>query len=82
MALTPELRQYYEARFAMTGEQGWRDLMTDVQGIIDATDKLSSVTETTSLDFRRGELSILRWLLSLESVSENAYKELLNEDSE
>jgi hypothetical protein len=82
MALTPELRQYYEARFAMTGEQGWRDLMTDVQGIIDATDKLSSVTETTSLDFRRGELSILRWLLSLESVSENAYKELLNEDFE
>jgi hypothetical protein len=66
----------------MTGEQGWRDLMVDVQGIIDATDRLSSVTETTSLDFRRGELSILRWLLSLESVSENAYKELLNEDSE
>jgi hypothetical protein len=80
--MTPELRQYYEARFAMTGEQGWRDLMTDVQEIIDATDKLSSVTETTSLDFRRGELSILRWLLSLESVSENAYKELLSEDSE
>jgi hypothetical protein len=82
MDMTPELRRYYEARFAMTGEQGWRDLMVDVQGIIDATDRLSSVTETTSLDFRRGELSILRWLLSLESVSENAYKELLNEDSE
>jgi hypothetical protein len=82
MGMTPELRQYYEARFAMTGEQGWRDLMTDVQGMVDATDRLSSVTENCSLEFRKGELSILRWLLSIESISEATYKELLNEDTE
>jgi hypothetical protein len=82
MGMTPELRQYYEDRFAMTGEQGWRDLMVDVQGIIDSTDRLSSVTENASLEFRRGELSILRWLLSLESISEATYKELLSEDTE
>ena len=82
MDMTPELRQYYESRFAMMGEQGWRDLIEDVQEIIDTTDRLSSVTENSSLDFRRGELSILRWLVSLESISESTYKELLNEDSE
>jgi hypothetical protein len=82
MGMTDELRRYYEARFAMTGEQGWRDLMVDVQRIIDSTDRLSSVTENSSLEFRRGELSILRWLLSLESISEDTYKELLSEDIE
>jgi hypothetical protein len=40
-----------------------------------ATNDLSSVQDEKTLHFRRGEISIMRWLLSLQSVSEQVYEE-------
>lgn len=74
--LTPELKAYYEARFAMVCEQGWKDLMVDVTEMLNATNTLSGVEDEKTLHFRKGEISIMRWLLSLAKVSEEAYEQL------
>lgn len=74
--LTPDLQRYYEARFSMCCEAGWKDLMVDVKEMLDATDTLSGVDDEKKLHFRKGEISIMKWLLSLETVSEDAYKDL------
>ena len=76
--MTPELQKYYEDRFQMFATQGWRDLMEDVQTMLDASNSLSGVTPE-NLGFKQGELSIMRWILSLKQTSENAYQELQNE---
>lgn len=76
--MTPELEQYYSDRFSMFATQGWRDLMEDAQKMLDASNSLSGVTPE-NLGFKQGELSIMRWLLSLKQTSENAYQELQNE---
>lgn len=76
--MTEELRKYYEARFDMFASQGWRDLMVDVRAMMEATDTLSGVT-VDNLQFKQGELSIMRWLLSLREMSETAFEELQNE---
>lgn len=79
--MTPELQKYYESRFSMTGSQGWKDLMSDVSAMLAATDTLSGVNDEKSLHYKKGEISIMRWLLSLDEMSEIAYKELNENDA-
>ena len=77
--MNPELQKFYESAFSMMATEGWQDLMEDAQKIADSYDKLSSVTETHSLDFRRGQLDILNWLLGLRSAYEETYEQLEQE---
>ena len=79
--MTPELQKYYEARFSMTGSQGWKDLMADISGMLASTDTLSGVNDEKSLHYKKGEISIMRWLLSLDEMSEISYKELNENDA-
>lgn len=74
--MTPELQRYYEDRLSMTGSKAWVDLMDDVKNMLDATNTLDAVTDEKTLHFKKGEVSIMRWMLSLKSISEEAYQEL------
>lgn len=76
MDLTPELQQYYERRLSMMGDPAWKDLMEDVQNMLNATNDISAVQDEKTLHFKRGEISIMKWLLSLKHVSEESYKQL------
>lgn len=71
-----EDRRYYEDRLSMMGEPAWRDLMEDIQGMLDATNDVSAIQDEKTLHFRRGEISIMRWMLSIKEVSEQAYEDL------
>jgi hypothetical protein len=82
MGLTPELQTYYEARLSMMGDKAWNDLMEDVDAMLQATNDLSSVQDEKTLHFRRGEISMMRWMLSLKETSENAYKGLQDETTD
>ena len=77
--MAPELQKFYESAFSMMATRGWADLMEDVEKIADSYDTLSSVTEPHSLDFRRGQLDILNWLLGLRSAYEETYEQLEQE---
>jgi len=74
--MTPELQKYYEARFDLFSQQGWLDLMEDVDTMLDAMNNVSTIADEKSLQFRKGEISILIWLKTLKGVSERAYEDL------
>ena len=74
-----ELQKYYEDRFEMMGSQAWKDLMIDIDSMIESLNNLSVIPDEKSLWFKKGELSILTWLKTLKEVSERAYEELSNE---
>ena len=78
--MTPELQAYYEKRLSMMGDTAWKQLMEDVTQMLDATNDLSSVPDEKTLHYRRGEISMMRWMLSLRDVSEQAYQQLKDED--
>lgn len=80
--MDPILRKYYEDRLAMCGTDAWKELMKDIEGMLKATDTLSSVTDAHSLDFRKGEVSMMRWMLSIGDVSEQAFQGLKDEDTQ
>ena len=75
-SMTPDLQRYYESRFDMMGTDGWKDLMEDIDTMINSLNNISTIPDEASLHFKKGELSILTWLRTLKEVSERAYEEL------
>jgi len=74
--MIPELQKYYENRFSMMGSDGWKDLVEDIDSMIASLNNISVISDEQSLQFKKGELSILTWLKTLRQVSERAYEEL------
>lgn len=73
------LRKYYDNRFSMMASDGWRDLMEDVGAMLEANNNLDGVDTEKSLHFRKGEISIMRWLLNLKEDSKRVYEQLKEE---
>jgi len=74
--MTPELQKYYEERFSTMATDGWKDLMEDIDNMINSLNNISTIPDEKSLQFKKGELSILTWLKTLKQVSTQAYEEL------
>jgi hypothetical protein len=74
--MTPELQKNYEDRFDMFSQQGWIDLLEDIDVMLVALNNVCTIADEKSLQFRKGEISILTWLKTLKSVSERAYEDL------
>ena len=74
--MSPELQKYYEERFTMMSTQGWVDLMEDIDKMIEPLNNISTIADEKSLQFRKGEYSILIWLKNLKQVSERAFEDL------
>jgi hypothetical protein len=74
--MNPELQKYYEDRFSMMSTQGWVELMEDVDKMIEPLNNISTIADEKSLQFRKGEYSILIWLKNLKQVSERAFEDL------
>lgn len=78
--MTPELQRYYEQRFDMMASEGWNDLMEDVKAMLDATNTLDGV-KPEDVRFKQGEISIMKWLLTLKATSESTFEDLKREVS-
>lgn len=78
--MTPELQAYYDARFSTMATQGWTDLVDDATEMFKAVNNLAPVTTEADLFYRKGQLDILQWLLSLKDSSAAAYDQLLSGD--
>ena len=74
--MTPELQKYYEDRFSMMATQGWLDLIEDIDEMVKSLNNISAIEDEKSLQFKKGELSILLWLQNLRKVSSDAYEDL------
>jgi hypothetical protein len=75
-----DLSKFYDDAFDMMSTQGWKDLMEDILKVKNSYDKLSSVTETHTLDFRRGQMDILNWLYGLKGSYEKAYESIQEQE--
>lgn len=74
--IDPELRRYYEDRFSMMTSPGWQDLVEDMQKLADQYSDIRNCTEQAKLDFRKGQVDILDYIISLKAMSEQAWEEI------
>lgn len=79
--MTPELQAYYDNRFSTMATQGWQDLVDDATEMFKAVNNLSPVVNEQDLYYRKGQLDILQWLLSLRDSSAAAYEQLINDSA-
>jgi len=77
-----ELQRYYEARFLMFSEIGWKDLMEDIDKRIQAVESIKGVNDVETLWKHKGELECLEWLKSLPRISREVYEQLQAEDED
>jgi len=74
--MNEELQKYYDERFSMMATEGWKQLLEDIDNMIEPLNNIATISDEKSLQFRKGELSILTWLKNLKQVSERAYEDL------
>ena len=74
-----ELQEYYEARFDMMATKGYKDLLTDVERMIEERNNLMATTSLEDLNFRKGQWDVLHWLRTLKKLSEEAWEQLNDE---
>ncbi len=74
-----ELQEYYEARFDMMSTKGYKDLLADVERMIEERNNLMATTSLEDLNFRKGQLDVLHWLRTLNKLSEEAWEQLNDE---
>ena len=76
-----ELQEYYEARFDMMSTKGYKDLLIDVERMIDERNNLMATQSLEDLNFRKGQLDVLHWIRTLKKLSEEAWEQLNNEEN-
>ena len=74
-----ELQEYYEARFDMMSTKGYKDLLADVEVMIEERNNLMATQSLEDLKFRKGQLDVLHWIRTLKKLSEEAWEQLNNE---
>jgi|TARA_B100001094_G_scaffold104355_1_gene100664 hypothetical protein len=77
--LDKELQEYYEARFDMMSTKGYKDLLADVEVMIEERNNLMATQSLEDLNFRKGQLDVLHWIRTLKKLSEEAWEQLNNE---
>ena len=75
-----ELQDYYEARFEMMSTKGYKDLLADIEVMIDERNNLMATQSLEDLNFRKGQLDVLHWIRTLKKLSEEAWEQLNNEE--
>ena len=76
-----ELQTYYEARFDMMSTKGYKDLLADVEVMIDERNNLMATQSLEDLNFRKGQLDVLHWIRTLKKLSEEAWEQMNNEEN-
>ena len=71
-----ELQDYYEERFSMCSSKGWKELIEDVQMMKKEIESIKGATTLEQLHYKKGELSIVDWLINLEEASREVYDQL------
>ena len=71
-----QTKEFYRARTDLVEQDGWRDLIEELKNLEELYNKLDSIESEKDLWFAKGQLSILRQILSLEDTTKLAVEEL------
>lgn len=73
--MSPELQQYYEDRLSMMSTKAWKQLIEDLLDMRTQYENIRTCDKDT-IEFRRGQVDILDYMIGLRELSETAYEEL------
>ena len=74
-----ELQKYYEETFNTMSTKGWEYLIEDFEEIKASLNNLSTVDDTHTLFYRKGQLDIIELVLGRKAVCEKVFEDLQDE---
>ena len=74
--MAPDLQKYYEETFSTMSTEGWKYLIEDFEEIKASLNDISTVNDTQTLHYRKGQLDILELVLGRKAVCEKVYEDL------
>lgn len=69
-------KNFYYDRVSMLETDGWRDLVDELDNLFELNNQLDSIESEKDLWFAKGQLAILRQMMSLEDATKQAMEEL------
>ena len=72
-------QQYYDTMDGLFGHPGWVLLMEDAHRLAAQTNSLDSIDPEHSVEFRRGELHNLKWLIAQQDIHSACFTDELAE---
>ena len=83
MALNKDDSKYYEDLFEMLATPGWKLLVEEAEKQIETyKDELVTEFDKTVNDFRRGQITQLTQIVNFEHITNEVYKQALEEDDD
>jgi hypothetical protein len=79
--LSNEDLEFYERRFDLFALKGWTELIDDLDTLKQQLQDLSQIRTEQDLWYRKGQLEMVNYFTQLKTLTEQAYEELINEDS-
>jgi hypothetical protein len=76
--MAPDLQKYYEETFNTMSTKGWEYLIEDFEEIKASLNNISTVDDTHTLFYRKGQLDILELVLGRKATCEKVYEDLQN----
>ena len=74
--------EFYERRFDLFALRGWKDLIEDFEQLKNNLESLSQINTEQDLWYKKGQVEMINYLIQLKTLTEQAYEELINEDTE
>lgn len=78
--MNDEDKKWYEDQFELFSSQGYKSFVKQVKEIADNLDTLRNTSTESTLQFKKGQLDILDWIIGWEAAVESTYKDLNNEN--
>jgi len=76
-----ELQKFYEQRFDLFMQAGWKELVEDFQELAKQVGDITKCNDEPDLWYKRGQLEMINYIVNLQELTERAFEEL-DEDSE
>jgi len=73
--------EFYERRFDLFVQEGWKDLVEDFEQLKKNLSDLAQISTEQDLWYRKGQIEMINYLIQLKTLTEQAYEEAINEDS-
>jgi hypothetical protein len=73
--------EFYERRFDLFAQEGWKDLVEDYEQLKTNLSDLAQISTEQDLWYRKGQIEMINYLIQLKTLTEQAYEEAINEDS-
>ena len=71
--------QFLEDRLSMMETEGWRDLIQDLENLEDSASSINSMNSEQDLWFAKGQLLMINLVLSLQSATNLALEESVDQ---